>query len=67
MILATTTTLPTWFLTASLGLVGSGFMGLIAVIGFFLRRLIDQIDGQEKRLSHVERIVARLVPGERAT
>lgn len=57
MILATVTTIPTWFLSASLGLIGFGFAGLIAVIGFFLRRLVDQLDDQDRRLSKVERIV----------
>lgn len=66
MILATTTTIPTWFLTASLGLGAAGIGGLITVIGFFLKRLIQQIDRQETRLTKVERIIDRLVPGERA-
>lgn len=64
MMLATVTTIPTWFLVSSLGLLASIGSGLIAVIGFFLRRLIGQVDDQGERLGRVERVIARLVPGE---
>lgn len=46
--------IPHWFFTAFLSVFGLGMGGIIAVIGFFARRLVAQIDDHEARIRDVE-------------